>query len=43
MTRAVRALLWIGLVISNAALSYGLALVGEPTSVWLWGVVLGVI
>ena len=38
-----RALLWFGLVASNVALSYGLALVGEPVSAWLWGDILGVI
>lgn len=43
MTRALRALLWIGLIASNIALSYGLALVGEPTSAWLWGDVLVVV
>lgn len=37
----IRALLWTGLIVSNLAMSYGFAMLGEPTSVWFWGDILG--
>lgn len=37
----IRALLWAAMIASNVALTYGLALVGEPTSAWLWRDILG--
>jgi hypothetical protein len=43
MPGPVRAFLIALLIASNLALSYGLALVGEPSSAWLWGDVLGLL
>lgn len=38
-----QAVILLGVLVLAVVLSYGLALAGEPQSVWLWGDVLGVL
>lgn len=38
-----RALIYAGLVACSLVMSYGFAMLGEPSSAWLWGDVLGLL